>query len=646
MALKEQSITHPQERREKLNALQQTLLKWTSSSVYNKVYKSSARRKKHGEPYEDDSNHEDNGSSFLEQKRISNLIKLSTSLLKFITDSRTVGRANEHQETCLSFTRQYVEFVVLNLRQHSHGQLEFSKENLKETFLCLKSSFTYAAKLLNLDLTSSSEASPPLIEDHNLANNLFDFVISVEEYLGSRYGVHTSYCFCTRHRRVGQFEAGGLPALASWGMRPLKPGGLQPWRVGHTAKPAAFTMEVLSEVLHGVLVDWLSAIRLIYGFWFDYSSDQIHDSMENTIIPDDVLCNILSQLSAKPLMRFRCVSKHWNSVITDPYFIKSISHRRILIPSGLTGLYAFNPKYQKIVKLTYPFENQIHKCNVIGTLNGILLLVLEKYFYGLRRIFILYNPLTRATEKLPDLPHPCCHWDVMRCAYGFCHGNIITIKYPCDCHFSSRDKYCNIFSLKNSSWTVQKTTFTCYDFVHRVGIFLNGFLHWVAFGYDDLDNLLEIVVLDVTEMVAMRMDAPRLTIDCYNAHTSVLGTLHGCLCMSFMWRNGFDVWVKEHSEWSKQYSFVLPFYRYGCPNRLDVTILEDGRILVKDEVSNQIILCHLFEHYYEIFKCANEIRVTSRMEYDEYRYTHLVGKPFEYVESLAMFGKNKLAYIE
>ncbi|KAJ9562500.1 hypothetical protein OSB04_007660 [Centaurea solstitialis] len=171
--------------------LQQTLLEGTIEHLVqctDKVYKSSARRKKHSESHQDDSNHEDNGSPFPEQKRISNLIKLSTSILKFITDSSTVESASEHQERCLSFTRQYVRFTVLSLRQHSHGQLEFSEEDLKETFLCIKSSFTYAAKLLNLVLTSSSEASAPSAEVNNLANDLFDLVISVEEHLGSRHG--------------------------------------------------------------------------------------------------------------------------------------------------------------------------------------------------------------------------------------------------------------------------------------------------------------------------------------------------------------------------------------------------------------------------------------------------------------------------
>ncbi|PWA69849.1 ARM repeat superfamily protein [Artemisia annua] len=153
-----------------------------------KVYRKSASKKsctetprsihagnKHIEPYQ-------------EQKRISNMVKLSTSILKFIIDSSSVDRIRDDQERCLSFTRQYVEFVIVSLRQHSHGLLEFKEEDLKDTFLCLKSSFTYAAKLLNLVLTSSSESTPPSIEAHNLANDLFDLIISVEEHLGPRYG--------------------------------------------------------------------------------------------------------------------------------------------------------------------------------------------------------------------------------------------------------------------------------------------------------------------------------------------------------------------------------------------------------------------------------------------------------------------------
>ncbi|KAI3951233.1 hypothetical protein MKW92_050425, partial [Papaver armeniacum] len=40
-----------------------------------------------------------------------------------------------------------------------------------------------------------------------------------------------------------------------------------------------------------------------------------------TTFDEMVLCDILSRLPVKSLMRFKCVSKSWCSLIKDPYFI-------------------------------------------------------------------------------------------------------------------------------------------------------------------------------------------------------------------------------------------------------------------------------------------------------------------------------------
>ncbi|XP_023918879.1 putative F-box protein At5g42430 [Quercus suber] len=40
-------------------------------------------------------------------------------------------------------------------------------------------------------------------------------------------------------------------------------------------------------------------------------------------IPDDVVLNILGRLPVKSVIRFRCVSKSWDSSITTPYFIST-----------------------------------------------------------------------------------------------------------------------------------------------------------------------------------------------------------------------------------------------------------------------------------------------------------------------------------
>ncbi|KAL7231670.1 hypothetical protein ACSBR2_009829 [Camellia fascicularis] len=129
----------------------------------------------------------DGGPTFTEQRRISNTLKILTAVLKFIVDATTMGLISNSQEKCLKFTLKYVEFIMSNLRQHSHDELQLKEEDLKEAFICLKSSFTYAAKLLNLILSSSDEASPPPPQAYILANSLLDLIISIESCLGSGY---------------------------------------------------------------------------------------------------------------------------------------------------------------------------------------------------------------------------------------------------------------------------------------------------------------------------------------------------------------------------------------------------------------------------------------------------------------------------
>ncbi|EEF35969.1 hypothetical protein RCOM_1028290 [Ricinus communis] len=42
-----------------------------------------------------------------------------------------------------------------------------------------------------------------------------------------------------------------------------------------------------------------------------------------THVPEDIAIDILLRLPVKPLLRFKCVSKTWYSLISDPCFIKS-----------------------------------------------------------------------------------------------------------------------------------------------------------------------------------------------------------------------------------------------------------------------------------------------------------------------------------
>ena len=110
-----------------------------------------------------------------------------TAMLKFIVDAATMSLVSNNDARFLKFTTIYIQYTISVIRRHSQEQSQFNDDDLRGTFLYLKSSLTYTAKFLNLVLANTSETSPPPPEAYNLANFLLDLIISVESHLGSGY---------------------------------------------------------------------------------------------------------------------------------------------------------------------------------------------------------------------------------------------------------------------------------------------------------------------------------------------------------------------------------------------------------------------------------------------------------------------------
>lgn len=126
-------------------------------------------------------------ATFSEQKKVFNVIKMHTAVLKFVVDAVIMSLASNDDGRFLKFTTTYVQYIISTISRHSQDQLLFSDDDLRGIFPYLKSSLTYIAKFLNLVLASINEASPPPPEAYNLANYLLDLFISVESHLGSSY---------------------------------------------------------------------------------------------------------------------------------------------------------------------------------------------------------------------------------------------------------------------------------------------------------------------------------------------------------------------------------------------------------------------------------------------------------------------------
>ncbi|KAJ6311099.1 hypothetical protein OIU76_015762 [Salix suchowensis] len=54
---------------------------------------------------------------------------------------------------------------------------------------------------------------------------------------------------------------------------------------------------------------------------------------DDSEIPDGVLMEILSRLPLKPIFKFKCVSKRWLSVISDPSFAMARIEKKSLSPA-------------------------------------------------------------------------------------------------------------------------------------------------------------------------------------------------------------------------------------------------------------------------------------------------------------------------
>ncbi|PWA81895.1 F-box domain-containing protein [Artemisia annua] len=326
------------------------------------------------------------------------------------------------------------------------------------------------------------------------------------------------------------------------------------------------------------------------------------------ILPDDIVRNILAWLPAKPLVRFRCVSKHWNHMLTEPNFMSFRSRKSIILPLS-EALHLIDDNVptddmtHSMLKRCHPDKNlwDKYKVKVIGTFNGIVLL---RYTHAL----ILYNPFTGASTKLPCPPYRDCR----RPGYGFGYGatpddlKIVRLKQKSD--------ICDVCSFKNSSWSSWSTiqlNMKCITFENYVGTFANGFLHWVAYNNPQL-----LIVLNVKDMVLSEMHLP-FAKSFIRAH---LGTIDGCLCsLNKVNANKFELWVlKEHGvekSWLPKCSFTCK------PDHISVCILASGRILMKNP--SELIIYDYLENTYE------KLNISSNYEYRIKMYA------VEYVESLA-----------
>ena len=128
--------------------------------------------------------------------------------------------------------------------------------------------------------------------------------------------------------------------------------------------------------------------------------------LSSELLPYDVVFDILTWLPVKSLVRFSCVSKSWNSIITSPVFIrthfdlaKSFSHNN----NGYL-LYNCSPRNELCMVVCNSdhtlneisrFQIPCSTTDMVGFCNGMFC------FYNCLGYMYLWNPSIRKYKMLP-----------------------------------------------------------------------------------------------------------------------------------------------------------------------------------------------------------------------------------------------------
>ncbi|XP_055961584.1 F-box protein CPR1-like [Mercurialis annua] len=259
-------------------------------------------------------------------------------------------------------------------------------------------------------------------------------------------------------------------------------------------------------------------------------------------IPIDVISCILSFLPVKSVLRFKCVSKSWHSLISDPHFKKLHllhSHKSanlVLVFQDQDSLRDCDaPLFDDIMSgdathIELPFRRHLQysiKGIIMCSCDGLLLM---RNYNNLGPL-TLWNPSTDECRILPTVE---CDFSSTSAGLGY---DSSTDDYKV--LFRPEKKHCRpgedvmILSLKTNCW--RKINFFKYYCRLENGINLKGSLNWAILKASvSKDNKVwlsaKIVSFSLANETTTEMEHPR-NYPTYSVRLK-LGVLQGCLCLT------------------------------------------------------------------------------------------------------------------
>ncbi|XP_074306388.1 F-box protein CPR1-like [Silene latifolia] len=306
-------------------------------------------------------------------------------------------------------------------------------------------------------------------------------------------------------------------------------------------------------------------------------------------IPIDIITNeILPKLPAKSLVRFKCVSKSFNILISSSEFIDihlrqslSSNGNRLLILTKeySTDLYSFDIDSPDCdtTAINIPLPRTLGKwlddnfVSIVGSVNGLLCVGLTCDIDETREYKqVVINPSTGVFREVPHKHTPTLGYQfqtVVTFGFGFDDINhdyklvrIVENIIHYDAHGGREleNREVMVYSLNENTWNlvekVDRPTHSLWEIDHCGVVLNNHLLHWICWGYDRCDILiycfdvrsdkwgdkLPLVDLVTDPMYDFNEDYEDMRLKVRN-----LGVLDGCLCFTAESNLSNVVWMMK-----------------------------------------------------------------------------------------------------
>ncbi|XP_045809556.1 F-box/kelch-repeat protein At3g23880-like [Trifolium pratense] len=334
----------------------------------------------------------------------------------------------------------------------------------------------------------------------------------------------------------------------------------------------------------------------------------------NTILPDELIDDILLRLPVRSLLRFKSVCKSWKTLITHPKFANI--HLRSSTTSEDTSMankqLIFFTKIEPYVILTYNlkqlFENpstcaepvissflKMKKYGNYGSCNGLLCL-----FDRSQCRLKLFNPSIRVKSKKSPQVFPPLDWTLRYYGFGYDQINdkykfLVVLK-----DYDNGETLTKIYTFgEDSCKTIQNFPCNSND---SSGEYVSGTLNWIFNKVDDVNGVRQKSILSFDlnkethrEILLPPKDGGKVHRD------SKLCVLSNCLCNIVYEESHWVVWLMKQigvvESWTKL--MIIPYEKFRSsslpfnPIVEPLFISENGVVLLGDKLASKFVLYNL-----------------------------------------------------